>query len=43
MYLSDSKLAEYLKQLTLSLTEEGNLAGLLLTGKWNTPLLLPSN
>lgn len=33
MYLSDTKLAEYLKQLTVSLTEEGNLAGLLLTGK----------
>ncbi|PSN33611.1 WD repeat-containing protein mio [Blattella germanica] len=31
-FLSDSKLNDYLKQLTAKLTEEGNLAGILLTG-----------
>ncbi|KAJ9588221.1 hypothetical protein L9F63_018385 [Diploptera punctata] len=31
-FLSDSKLNEYLKHLTSKLTEEGNLAGILLTG-----------
>lgn len=32
MFLSDSKLHDYLKRLTQKLTEEGNLAGFLLTG-----------
>lgn len=32
MFLSDSKLNDYLKRLTQKLTEEGNLAGFLLTG-----------
>ncbi|XP_063974813.1 GATOR2 complex protein MIOS [Diachasmimorpha longicaudata] len=32
MFLSDSKLADYLKKLTVKLTEEGDLAGFLLTG-----------
>ncbi|XP_034949422.1 GATOR complex protein MIOS [Chelonus insularis] len=32
MFLSDSKLCEYLKKLTQKLSEEGNLAGFLLTG-----------
>ncbi|GFG38305.1 hypothetical protein Cfor_12188 [Coptotermes formosanus] len=31
-FLSDAKLQEYLKQLTSRLTEEGDLAGILLTG-----------
>lgn len=31
-FLSDAKLQEYLKQLTARLTEEGDLAGILLTG-----------
>ncbi|XP_069700640.1 GATOR2 complex protein MIOS [Periplaneta americana] len=31
-FLSDSKLHEYLKHLTVKLTEEGDLAGILLTG-----------
>jgi hypothetical protein len=31
-FLSDAKLNEYLKQLTAKLTEEGDLAGILLTG-----------
>jgi hypothetical protein len=31
-FLSDTKLQEYLKQLTAKLTEEGDLAGILLTG-----------
>lgn len=31
-FLSDVKLNEYLKQLTAKLTEEGDLAGILLTG-----------
>jgi hypothetical protein len=31
-FLSDAKLKEYLKQLTTKLTEEGDLAGILLTG-----------
>lgn len=33
MFLSDSKLHEYLKKLTQKLTDEGNLAGILITGK----------
>ncbi|XP_015608765.1 GATOR complex protein MIOS-B [Cephus cinctus] len=32
MFLSDNKLHEYLKKLTQKLSEEGNLAGFLLTG-----------
>ncbi|XP_012282534.1 GATOR complex protein MIOS-B [Orussus abietinus] len=32
MFLSDGKLCEYLKKLTQKLTDEGNLAGFLLTG-----------
>ncbi|EFN84236.1 GATOR complex protein MIOS [Harpegnathos saltator] len=32
MFLSDSKLHDYLRRLTQKLTEEGNLAGFLLTG-----------
>ncbi|XP_043268495.1 GATOR complex protein MIOS-B [Venturia canescens] len=32
MFLSDSKLCDYLKKLTQKLSEEGNLAGFLLTG-----------
>ncbi|KAH0544233.1 GATOR complex protein MIOS-B [Cotesia glomerata] len=32
MFLSDSKLCEYLKKLTVKLKEEGDLAGILLTG-----------
>lgn len=32
MFLSDSKLSEYLKKLTQKLTDEGNLSGFLLTG-----------
>lgn len=32
MFLSDSKLNDYLKRLTQKLIEEGNLAGFLLTG-----------
>lgn len=32
MFLSDSKLIEYLKKLTQKLSDEGNLAGFLLTG-----------
>ncbi|XP_046390377.1 GATOR complex protein MIOS-B [Ischnura elegans] len=32
MYLSDSKLNEYLERLTYQLTEEGDLGGILLTG-----------
>jgi hypothetical protein len=31
-FLSDAKLQEYLEQLTARLTEEGDLAGILLTG-----------
>lgn len=31
-FLNDNKLSEYLKQLTQKLTDEGDLAGLLLTG-----------
>lgn len=31
-FLSDSKLSEYLKRLTQTLIEEGDLAGFLLTG-----------
>ena len=34
MYLSDTKLQDYLKKLTVKLTDEGNLDGLLLTGKY---------
>jgi hypothetical protein len=33
MFLSDSKLYDYLKKLTQKLCDEGNLAGFLLTGK----------
>lgn len=33
MFLSDSKLHEYLKKLTLKLTDDGNLAGILITGE----------
>lgn len=33
MFLSDTKLIEYLKRLTFKLSDEGNLAGFLLTGK----------
>nr|XP_012151279.1 PREDICTED: WD repeat-containing protein mio-B isoform X4 [Megachile rotundata] len=32
MFLSDNKLSDYLKKLTQKLTDEGNLAGFLLTG-----------
>lgn len=32
MFLSDSKLHEYLKRLTQKLIEEGDLAGFLVTG-----------
>ncbi|KAK0099087.1 hypothetical protein PV326_006551 [Microctonus aethiopoides] len=32
MFLSDNKLSEYLKRLTINLSEEGDLAGFLLTG-----------
>lgn len=35
MFLSDNKLNEYLKKLTQKLTDEGNLAGFLLTGLYN--------
>lgn len=35
MFLSDNKLSEYLKKLTQKLTDEGNLAGFLLTGLYN--------
>lgn len=34
MFLSDSKLYEYLKKLTQKLTDEGNLAGFLITGMY---------
>lgn len=32
-FLSDSRLSEYIDRLTTRLTEEGDLAGILLTGK----------
>lgn len=40
MFLSDNKLYEYLKKLTQKLTEEGNLAGFLLTGLFTSIISL---
>lgn len=36
MFLSDNKLSEYLRKLAQKLTDEGNLAGFLLTGLNNS-------
>jgi len=39
-FLSDAKLQDYLKQLTARLTEEGDLAGILLTGLYGISSVL---